>query len=81
MLWGVVVGLCGLIFFILGIRQNKKIHKEEGFGSGVLGDSLIFTIVFEIFRWVFDKLPFWVTRLLFFVIAIFLFYYSYRLLN
>ncbi|KRF67726.1 hypothetical protein ASG99_14440 [Bacillus sp. Soil768D1] len=30
MFWGTLVGLCSLLCLMLGIRDNNKIHKEEG---------------------------------------------------
>ncbi|MGF6949072.1 hypothetical protein QF028_001577 [Neobacillus sp. B4I6] len=79
MLWGTLVGLVGLLSLMLGIRHNKMIHKEEGIGTGVIGDSIILEIIFEGLRWLLDKLPYWVTRILFLSLAFYCFYWSYRL--
>lgn len=81
LLWGVLVGLGGLLSLVLGIRQNKKIHKEEGAANGVFGDLLISAILIEGLIWILEKLPYWVTRLLFLLIAVFCFYWSYRLIT
>lgn len=74
MLWGVLIGIGGLLSLILGIRQNKKIHEEEGVANGDFGDSLISGIIIEGLIWILEKLPYWVTRLLFILIAVFCFY-------
>lgn len=79
MLWGTVVGLCGVFFFVLGIRHNKRIHKEEGTGTGIVSESIILSLLVEGFFWIFDKLPFWVAKTLYFLLAIFLFIWSYKL--
>jgi hypothetical protein len=80
MIWAIFVGLGGLIFILLGIRHNKEIHRDETGGSGILGDSLIFGLIIEGLLWILEKMPFWVTRKLYFSLAIFCFYWSYRLL-
>jgi drug/metabolite transporter (DMT)-like permease len=80
-LWGIVVGLCGVFFFALGIRHNKKIHKEEGTGTGILSESIILALIVEGFFWIFDKLPYWVAKTFYFLLALVLLTWSYKILT
>ena len=78
-LWeAVIVGLFGIGFFVLGFRHNKKIHKEEGTGTGI-NESLILSFIVEGLFWIFDKLPYWVAKTLYFILSIVLFVWSYIL--
>ncbi|ANC78545.1 hypothetical protein ABE65_017765 [Fictibacillus phosphorivorans] len=74
----VIVGLFGVLFFVLGIRHNKRFHQEEGIGTGI-NDSLILSLLMEVLFWIFDKLPYWVAKTLYFSIATVLFVWSYKL--
>ncbi len=74
----VVVGVFGVFFFVLGIRHNKRIHKEEGTGTGI-NESIILSLIVEGVFWIFDKLPYWVAKTLYFLLATVLFIWSYML--
>jgi len=53
----------GMGFIIFGIRHNKNIHKEEGFGSG---DSIVLGFIAN---WT-DKLPYWFTKVIYLLIGV-----------
>jgi hypothetical protein len=78
-LWDAVIVLVfGVFFFALGIRHNKGIHKDEGTGTGI-NESIILTFIVEGLFWIFDKLPYWVAKTLYFILAFVLFIWSYKL--
>ncbi|MDM5333052.1 hypothetical protein QUF56_07410 [Ureibacillus composti] len=53
----------GIGFIAFGIRHNKKIHEDEGFGSS---GSVIFDFITS---WT-DKLPYWFTKIIYLIIGI-----------
>ncbi|MEI4771658.1 hypothetical protein WAX74_18715 [Psychrobacillus sp. FJAT-51614] len=53
----------GIGFIAFGIRHNKNIHSEEGFGSS---DSVILEFITS---WI-DKLPYWFTKTIYLLIAL-----------
>lgn len=81
-LWeAIIVGIFGVGFLLLGIRHNKRIHKDEGTGTGVVEESLILSVLIGSVFWIFDRLPYWVAKSLYFLIAIALLFWSYKLFN
>ncbi|WP_075618516.1 hypothetical protein [Paenisporosarcina indica] len=75
----IIAAIMGIGFLILGIRHNKRIHKDEGAGSGVVSESLVISVIIESVFWIFDQLPYWVAKSLYFLIAIALLVWSYKL--
>lgn len=53
----------GIGFIAFGIRHNKKIHEDEGFGSN---GSIIFDFIAI---WI-DKLPYWFTKTIYLLIGL-----------
>ena len=70
----------GIGFLALGIRHNKKIHSEEGTGNAITG-SIILDYVMDYLYGLLDKLPYWVAKSLYFIVALLCFVWSYILFN
>lgn len=76
-MWKVILLLIfGLGFLAIGIRHNKKIHSEEGFGESSSG-SIIFDSILGILTGLVDKLPYWLAKSLYLTIAILCFIWAY----
>jgi hypothetical protein len=53
----------GVWFIALGIRLNKNIHKEEGFGTGS-------SVILEFITIQTDKFPHWFTKTIYLLIGL-----------
>ena len=59
----ILLFIFGFGFIVFGIRHNKNIHDDEGFGSGG-------SIILEFITHWTDKLPYWFTKIIYFCIGI-----------
>lgn len=76
-MWEVILlSIFGIGFLAIGIRHNKKIHSEEGFGDTFSGSIIIDMILGKLTELV-DKLPYWFAKSLYLTISILCFIWAY----
>ncbi|MFF2177678.1 hypothetical protein ACFVT8_14580 [Lysinibacillus sp. NPDC058147] len=70
----IIVLIIGIGFLMFGIRHNPKVHEVEGFGGS---DSILWDLLA---LWL-DKLPYWVTKIIYILIGLgclFVSFFVYR---